>query len=187
MSIVILTPLVMYYILRDWSYFVKSFQRIFPEFYRDRIISVMSDIDETLKKYLKGQFFICCLLMVLYTFFLTLFKIPQSFLIGFITGLFSFIPYGGVVGILLSVAFLISYQDAWNLLGNVFVIFSLLTIFEGKVLIPRLIGERIGIHPVWMLFSLFSGAHILGFWGLVFAVPIAVVISTILRFLQNNT
>lgn len=186
-SIVILTPLVMYYILRDWSYFVKSFQRIFPESYRDRIISVMIDIDETLKKYLKGQFFICFLLMMLYTFFLTLFKIPQSFLIGFITGLFSFIPYGGCVGILLSIAFLLSYQDPWNLLGNVFIIFSLLTIFEGKVLIPRLIGERIGIHPVWMLFSLFSGAHILGFWGLVFAVPIAVVISTILRFLQNNT
>lgn len=186
LSITILTPIIMYYILRDWPFFIKVCKSLIPQAYERQTTKMVLSIHTVLRAYLKGQGFICLVLMVLYSLALTLVGMPQSFLVGFLTGALSFVPYlGGITGICLSFALLVPQTETWHLLGRVLIVYGVLSLLEGKVLIPRLIGKRVGLHPVWMLFALLAGAHIFGFWGLMFAVPIAVVIITVIRFFRS--
>jgi predicted PurR-regulated permease PerM len=188
LSLIIVTPLIMYYLLRDWPLVVNYTIKLLPSCYCQSTLTIFEHIHHVLGSYLRGQGLICIILMILYTSCLFLIGIPQSLLIGFLTGLLSFVPYlGGITGICLSFLLLAPQINAWHLMGKVVLVFGLLTIFEGKILIPRLIGKRVGLHPVWMLFFLFAGAHTFGFLGLIFAIPFAIIISSIIRFSFANS
>lgn len=181
-SILILTPVVLFYFLKDWEIFLHNVHRLIPVSYRSTALRYIQAMDTTLGGYARGQAIVCLIQMVFYSFGLWLIKVPDAFFIGFITGFLTFIPYlGGFVGLTLSfIVIMIDFQGPWQV-GALLAVFILIQLFEGNVLTPRFIGKKVGLHPIWIIFSLLAGANWFGFMGVVLALPVAAILSAITR------
>ena len=183
-SLIVVTPVVAFYILLDWKRIVASVDSWVPLDYRADVRVIARDIDHALAGFVRGQFLVCLFLGLWYGVGLTLIGLNFGFLIGLSGGLLSFIPYVGSLTVLLFsmlVALVQGWPD-WTLMAFTFGIVSVGQFLEGNILSPNLVGASVGLHPVWIMFALLSFGSIFGFTGLMVAVPVAAATGVLLRF-----
>jgi predicted PurR-regulated permease PerM len=179
-SLVVLTPVVMFYLLKDWPFVLECTKKLLPKKYASKIIDNAQVVDANLSSYARGQMLVCIILAILYAIGLSIVGLKNAVFVGIFTGFMSFIPYvGALIGFLLSMLIHLSASGTWNPLLTIALVFLIVQSIEGNFLTPRFIGGRIGVHPVWILFSLLAGATWFGFLGIVLALPAAAVISAV--------
>ncbi len=181
-SLVILTPVIMFYLLKDWPRVVSSIYDMIPHRYRETVQLYAGRIDHTLSDYAKGQILVCLTLMVMYSTLLWFVGVKQPFFLGFMTGFMSVIPYvGTVLGLLATLANGFVHFEGWNQIMMIIGVFIVVGLIEGNFISPRLIGERVGLHPVWIIFALLASATWFGFAGVLVALPVAAIVGVIIR------
>jgi len=187
LTLVFITPLVAFYVLRDWEHLTKTIDRALPRKHYAVIREQLNRIDQTLAGFVRGQSLVCLSLGTIYATGLTLVGLDFGVAIGLTAGILSFIPYVGssfvlVTGLVLGA---VQFGD-WAHVVGILVVFTIGQIMEGYVLTPKLVGDRVGLHPVWIMFGLFAGASLLGFLGMLIAVPVSAVIGVLVRFAMQQ-
>jgi predicted PurR-regulated permease PerM len=183
-AVVIVMPIVAFYVLVDWHRMVNKVDSWLPLRHRETIRGLAREIDDALAGFIRGQAFVIIFLGCFYAVALSLVGLNFAFLIGFGAGLLSFIPYvGSMTGLLISggVAFAQFWPD-WVWIAVVIGIFFVGQFFEGYILQPKLVGDRVHLHPVWLMFALFAFGYLFGFVGLLLAVPLAAAAGVLVRF-----
>ena len=187
----VLIPVVTFYLLRDWDRMVKFSRELLPRRIRPKVIRVTREIDEVLGQFLRGQLLVMLMLSVIYTVGLWAVGIDLALLVGFTAGLASVVPYLGVIiGICFAtMATLLQFQFSSELISQlvlVWMVFGAGQIIEGFILTPWLVGDKIGLHPVAVIFAILAGGQLFGFVGVLIALPVAAVIMVFLRHLHQN-
>ncbi len=182
-----LIPVITFYLLRDWDRLVDYIHDLLPREIEPTVSMLAQQSDDVLGAFLRGQMLVMLALGTIYTIGLKLVGLEFSLLIGMLAGILSFIPYMGlIVGIVVAgIAVLLQTQDPTNLLwvGAVFVIAQMI---EGTVLTPLLVGDRIGLHPVAVIFAVLAGGQLFGFFGILLALPVFAVIAVVMRYLHRS-
>lgn len=187
LSLVILTPLITFYLLKDWPRVMAKMDSLLPAPWAPAVRTHTTTIDQTLSSYAKGQAIICLILMVLYSVSLWLISLKQGIVVGVLTGFLSFIPYiGMLIGYLTSLGISFADFNGWSSIGLVTGTFVIISLIEAHVLIPRFIGKKIGLHPVWIIFALLAAGTWFGFVGILLALPITATLGVIARILLNT-
>ena len=181
-SNLVLIPVVTFYLLRDWDVLVARARELLPRSIEPVAVKLAAESDEVLAAFLRGQLTVMIALGTVYSIGLWLAGLNLALLIGMLAGLVSFVPYlGFIVGIVAaSVAMLLQTQDLMHLIP-VIIVFGVGQMLEGMVLTPLLVGDRIGLHPVAVIFAVLAGGQLFGFIGVLLALPAAAVIAVILR------
>lgn len=188
LGLVIVTPVVAFYVLRDFDVVGDSLSAGWPPRYAATIRKLLKRMDRALSGFLRGQLVVCLVLACFYTVGWGLVGLDYFVVLGVLAGLFGFVPYVGVV-VAVGLSLLVALGQ-WGFdpihLGLVIGVFFLGQLLESTVLTPNLIGNRIGLHPVWVLFAVFAGGELFGFVGVLFAVPVAAVIGVLVRYLAGR-
>ena len=181
---IIICPVVAFYLLLDWDRMVANVDKLLPLDHAPTIRRLASEIDRTLAAFIRGQGLVCLILGTFYAIALMAVGLNFGLVVGAIAGLISFIPYiGAIVGGLLAVGLaLFQFWGDWLMIVAVYAIFQAGQMVEGNVLTPKLVGDSVGLHPVWLLFALSAFGALFGFVGLMVAVPVAAMIGVIVRF-----
>jgi predicted PurR-regulated permease PerM len=183
LSLIFITPIVTFYLLRDWDRLVARIDAWLPRQHAAVIRAQVRLIDRTLAGYARGQATVCVVLGVFYAVGLTLIGLDYGLSVGLLAGLLSFIPFvGAIVGFATAIGLAFAQFADWMpivLVGAVFVIGQAL---EGNFLTPKLVGDRVGLHPVWVIFALLAGGALFGFVGVLLALPAAAVTGVLTRF-----
>ncbi|MEA2981995.1 MAG: hypothetical protein QOF09_3818 [Alphaproteobacteria bacterium] len=184
LSLLVITPVVAFYLLCDWEKVVATVDRCIPLQHRTTVHGLAHDIDEAIAGFVRGQAVICMILAAFYSIGLTLAGLNFGFLIGLMTGLLSFIPFVGAgTGFLVAAVVAIAqFWPNWMSIATVAGVFLVGQALEGYVLSPKLVGAKVGLHPVWMMFALIAFGYLFGFVGLLIAIPLAATIGVVLRF-----
>ncbi len=179
--IIVLVPVILYYFLRDWPRMVESVESILPRKEKSKVGKIFSDINNLLSAYIRGQLNICFLLSVYYIVGLSLIGVDLALLLGIVAGFLVIIPFiGGLISLfLMLVSCYFSYGASIELV-YVLVLFVVAHVIEGYILTPKIIGGKIGLHPVWIIFAVFAAGSVFGFIGIIFAIPIAGIIKILL-------
>lgn len=185
LSYLLLVPVVTFYLLRDWDRLVDRVRVLIPERYRAGITGVVTDCDTMLAEFMRGQLAVMLSLGLIYSVGLWLVGLDFALLIGLGAGLVSFVPYlGSIVGIgVAGIVALIQFQEILPLI-YVGMVFGAGQAIEGMLLSPWLVGERIGLHPVAVIFAVMAGGQLFGFLGVLLALPAAAVVTVVLRHLH---
>ena len=188
LSLLVVTPIVAFYLLADWDRLVAKVDSWLPRDHAGAIREIFSDIDSSMAGFIRGQGTVCLLLGLFYALALTIAGLKFGLVIGLGAGLLSFIPYvgalvGGVVAI--GVGLVQFWPDSASIL-IVIGIFAAGQFIEGNFLSPKLVGSSIGLHPVWLMFALFAFGYVFGFVGLLLAVPLAAAAGVLVRFALNK-
>lgn len=183
-SLVIITPVVAFYLISDWDRMVQTVDRLIPLPQRDAVRELGREIDSTISAYVRGQSGVCLILGSYYALGLTFAGLSFGLLIGVVSGLVSFIPYvGSLTALVVSLAVaLAQFFPDWSGIIMVAVIVLVGQFLEGYVLSPYLVGHSVGLHPVWLMFALFAFSYLFGFVGLLLAVPLAAAAGVLIRF-----
>jgi len=177
-----LVPVVAFYLMRDWDRLVGKALSVFPVIWQGKIAHIVSEADEVVGAFLRGQFVVMCTLGLVYSFGLWLVGLQLALLLGVMAGLASIVPYlGFAVGVLASFIAAYAQFGEWSVLLWVLLVFGIGQAIESMVLTPVLVGDRIGLHPVAVIFALMAGGQLAGFVGVVVALPVAAVIAVFLR------
>lgn len=183
LSILVITPIVSFYLLRDWDKMVATIDSWLPREQAPMIRDQMRAIDRTLAAFVRGQGTVCLILGVFYALGLSLAGLNFGLVIGLFAGLISFVPFvGSTVGAILSVGLAAAQFDSWQPVAIVAGVFLAGQLIEGNFLTPNLVGDAVGLHPVWVIFALLAGGALFGFLGVLLAVPVAAVIGVLTRF-----
>lgn len=183
LSLLLISPLVAFYMLRDWDRLVARIDDLLPRDGAPTIREQVRAIDRTIAGFVRGQALVCLILAVYYGTGLALTGLESGLLIGILIGLAAFIPYLGVLtGLAVSLAIATVQFDALHPILMVAGVIGVGHVLEGGFLTPKLLGGRVGLHPVWVLFALMVGASLFGFTGVLLAVPTAAVIGVLARF-----
>ena len=186
-SLLLISPVVAFYMLRDWHDFTRKIYDLVPKKQKKTVADGMKQIDRIISGYLRGQFMVCVALGTFYSCGLWLVNLNLGILIGFLAGLISFIPYvGSISGFLMAMVLVVTQYGTWPKIVEVLLVFGIGQFIEGNFLTPKLVGENIGLHPVWVMFALLSGGVLLGLLGMIIAVPLAACIGVFLRYLIEN-
>ncbi|MBO7556672.1 MAG: AI-2E family transporter [Alphaproteobacteria bacterium] len=181
-SLILVTPVVAFYMLRDWDNFVTKIKGLLPRKYKKDIEEQAKEIDRTLAGFIRGQLCVCVILGSFYAIGLYLCGLDLGLMVGFFAGIISFIPYvGSISGFVLSICLAVAQFDTWQPFVAVVAVFLVGQFLEGNFLTPKLVGDSVGLHPVWIMFALLAGGVLLGFLGLMIAVPVAAIIGVLLR------
>jgi predicted PurR-regulated permease PerM len=183
----VLIPVVAFYLLRDWDRLVSWIDRMLPRSIEPTVAYLAREADNVLGAFVRGQLLVMLALGIFYGAALTIMGLSVGPLIGMVAGLLSFVPYlGFIVGFGSAlIAALVQYGD-WNHVLVVVGIFTAGQLLEGYVLVPRLVGGKIGLHPVAVIFSVLAGGYLFGFLGVLLALPAASVILVLLRYLSER-
>ena len=183
-SIMIVTPVVAFYLLLDWDRMVESVDNLFPPAHRTELRAVFKDMDVALAGFVRGQGAVVGILAIYYAATLSLAGLSFGLAIGLIAGLFSFVPYvGALIGAVLSVGVaLVQFWPDWIMIAVIVGIYLFGQFLEGNILYPKLVGTSIGVHPVWLMFSLFAFAVLFGPVGVIIAVPLAAISGVLVRW-----
>ena len=185
-SIVAITPIVAFYLLRDWDKIVSRLDGYLPPAYRKTIQVQIRLIDNTLSGFLRGQFMVCLILGIFYAVGLMIIGLDFGLIIGLGTGMVSFVPYFGMLaGVLVGLGLAIAQFDSYGPILAVGLLFTAGQIMEGNFVTPKLVGDRVGLHAVWIIFALMAGGALFGFLGILLAVPVAAVIGVLIRFVLD--
>ena len=183
LSLIFITPVVAFYLLRDWDRLVGRIDDLLPRDHAGVIRAQAALVDQSLAGFARGQSMVCLTLALYYSIALLIVGLPFGVVVGLLAGLLAFIPYvGSLTGFVVSMAIAIGQFDDWWSVGVVALIFGLGQIMEGNFLTPKLVGDRVGLHPVWIIFALLAGGALFGFVGLLLAVPVAAVVGVLVRF-----
>jgi predicted PurR-regulated permease PerM len=187
-SLLIITPIVTFYLLLDWDKMVAAVDSWLPRHHRGTIRQLLTDMDHAIAGFVRGQALCCVILGVLYCGGLILLGLNFGLLIGLVAAVLSFIPYvGTIVGLLLAGGVAVAqFWPAWSPLLIVLAIFAFGQFIEGNVLQPYFVGKTVGLPPVWLMFSLLAFGYLFGFVGLLIAVPVAAAIGVLTRFLLRQ-
>ncbi|MCF6099990.1 AI-2E family transporter [Mesorhizobium muleiense] len=183
-SLFVVTPVVAFYMLLDWDRMVTIVDSWVPRDYVQTVRAIANDINTATAGFVRGQGTLCLVLGAMYATGLTLTGLNFAILIGLFAGLISFIPYvGSLTGLVLAVgvAFVQFWPD-WTMVAAVAGVFFVGQFIEGNILQPRLVGKSVGLHPVWLMFSLFAFGALFGFVGLLIAVPASAAVAVLVRF-----
>jgi predicted PurR-regulated permease PerM len=183
----VLVPVVLFYFLRDWNKLVMHVEAFIPRRWHDQITTVLREIDEVLGQFLRGQLLVMLLMGLFYTLGLWVAGLEYALSVGIIAGLVTFVPYLGVItGIsLATLTGLLQFHDLTRLIW-VWAVFGIGNLLEGYVLVPRLVGERIGLHPVAVIFALLAFGQLFGFFGVLLALPASAALLVWLRQVRRK-
>ena len=183
-SLLVVTPIVAFYLLLDWDRMVATLDGWVPPRNRDTVRAVMRDVDGAIAGFVRGQGTVCLVLGTFYAVALTALGVNFGLLIGMFAGVISFIPFvGSIVGFVLAVGVaLVQFWPDFVWIAAVGAVFMLGQFLEGNFLQPKLVGSSVGLHPVWLMFALLAFGALLGFTGLLIAVPAAAAIGVLVRF-----
>ena len=184
LSLFLITPVVAFYLLYDWDRMVAEVDSWLPRDHRHTIREIVGDINNVIAGFVRGQGTLCLILGIFYALGLTLAGLNFGLLIGLFAGFVSFIPYvGSLLGLVLSVGVaLVQFWPDWTMIAIIAAIFAVGQFFEGNILQPKLVGTSIGLHPVWLMFALLAFGSLMGFTGMLIAVPVAAAIGVLVRF-----
>ncbi len=181
----LLIPVVLFYVLRDWDGVIKNIDQSIPRRFHATINTISREIDAVLSEFLRGQLSVMAIMAVFYVVGLNLVGLELALPVGLITGLLVFIPYlGSGTGLLLGTVAAVMQFPSLNGVVLVWVIFTIGQLIEGFVVTPWLVGDRIGLHPVVVLFALLAFGHIFGFFGVLLALPASAAMLVGLRHVQ---
>lgn len=187
LSLLLITPIVSFYLLRDWDHLVAKVDSWLPRAHADTIRAQFREIDRTLAGFVRGQVMVCVILGSFYGIGLSLVGLDFGFIIGFATGLVSFVPFFGMlVGFVVGMGLALAQFDSWFSIGLVAAVFVVGQIIEGNFLTPKMVGERVGLHAVWVIFALLACGALFGFVGILLAVPLAAVVGVLVRFAMDR-
>ena len=183
LSLLFVTPIVTFYMLRDWDKLVIKVRGWLPSDNKRVIIQQAKEVDKTLSGYIRGQTNVCLLLGAFYGIGLSLVGLDFGLFIGLATGILSFIPYVGllfgfVLGMVIAILQFGNAVDV-SIVASIFVIGQ---VVEGNFITPKLVGDKVGLHPVWIIFGMMAGASMFGFLGILVAIPVTAVIGVFVRF-----
>ena len=183
LSLVIVTPIVAFYLVRDWDRLVARIDGWLPKAHAAVIREQVRRIDATLAGFVRGTAMVCLILAFFYAAALTLIGLKSGLVVGIGAGLISFVPFvGAFTGFIVATGLALFQFSDWvpvALVAGTFVVGQGL---EGNLLTPKLVGDRIGLHPVWVIFALFAGGALFGFTGVLLAIPVAASIGVLGRF-----
>ena len=183
LSLVVITPVVAFYLLRDWPRSVARLDGWLPRRYAGVLRAQAREVDRILSAWLRGQALCCLLLAAFYAVALQIAGLDLGLIVGISSGLLSFIPYvGTITGGLTSIGLAFAQFPDWRGVAVVAGVFVMGQILEGYVIYPRFLGDRVELHAVWVIFALFAGGAVFGFLGVLLAVPIAATLGVLARF-----
>lgn len=183
LSLILITPIVAFYLLRDWDKMVAKIDTWLPRAQADTIRRLAREIDETLAGFVRGQAMVCLSLGTFYAIGLTLCGLDFGLIIGIFAGLISFVPFvGSIAGGIAAIGLALVQFDSFWQVGAVAGVFILGQAIEGNFLTPKLVGDKVGLHAVWVIFALLAGGALFGFVGVLVAVPAAAVMGVMARF-----
>jgi predicted PurR-regulated permease PerM len=183
LSLVVVTPVVAFFIMRDWHPMVAWVDADLPRDSVDTIRRLAGEIDQTLTGFIHGQALVCLILAVYYGTALSLCGLESALALGLLIGVLAIVPVAGVAtGFALSVGLAALQYGTWTKVSVVCGIFICGQTVEANILTPKLVGDRIHLHPVWVIFALLAGGRLFGFLGVLVSVPAAAVIGVLVRF-----
>jgi predicted PurR-regulated permease PerM len=188
LALLFLTPVVTFYLLRDWERLVDAIDGALPRDHADTIRKLAHESNAAIAGYVRGQALVCISLGSIYAVGLSLVGLQFGLIIGLVAGAISFIPFVGTfVGAVMALGMaLVQFPPDWMGVVKVAVVFVVGQMLEGNVLSPKLVGDRVGLHPVWIMFALLAGGALFGFTGVLIAVPVAAVIGVLVRHLISR-
>ncbi|MBY0474152.1 MAG: AI-2E family transporter [Nitrosomonas sp.] len=183
----LLVPVVLFYLLRDWDMLVKLVDEMIPRYWHDQISQLAQETDQILAEFLRGQLSVILLMSICYITGLWLAGLEFALPIGLVAGILVFVPYlGMIVGLTLATfAAMMQFQD-WEGVIMVWAVFGIGQMLEGMLITPWLVGDRIGLHPVIVIFALLAFGQLFGFFGILLALPVSAVILVWLRHLRQR-
>ncbi len=178
---------VAFYLMRDWSLCVDGLKSLLPPKYKNKILDITYKCNDTLGLFFKGQLIVVAALMTIYSLGLSLVGVKYSLLLGMGAGALSIVPYlGGFIGLGMSCIFAMFQSHDWMLIVQVVCVFGVGQLLEGMVLTPILIGDKLGLHPVAVIFALLAGGQLFGLVGIILALPVASVLVILFREHYNR-
>jgi predicted PurR-regulated permease PerM len=183
LSLILITPIVAFYLLQDWDHIVARVEKLLPRAHADTIRGQLVIIDQTLAGFVRGQINVCLLLCLFYCIMLSAFDLKFSIIVGVITGFLVIVPYVGwtlasIIGCGIAIFQFDDIAHVWMIFG----VFLAGQVLESYFLTPKLVGEKVGLHPVWIIFGMLCGATLFGFVGVLLAVPVTAIIGVLIRF-----
>ncbi len=183
LSLLVVTPVVTFYLLLDWRRLLATLDNLVPLDHREVVRGLAREMDAAMAGFIRGQSLVCLFLGLWYGLGFSMVGLNFGLLIGITAGVLSFIPYvGSLTGLILAVGVALVQESGWSLFAMVMAVQVSGQFMEGNILTPRLVGEAVGLHPVWLMFALLAFGSLFGFTGLILAVPIAAVIGVLTRF-----
>jgi predicted PurR-regulated permease PerM len=181
LSYVFLTPILTFYLLRDWGHLQGSLAGLVPAGQQGRVLGFFREYDRLLSGYLRGQFLAAAIVGVLTWLGFLVLGFPYALLLGVVAGVFNVIPYMGLVASLVPALVIALFSGSVLLsLGKIALVFAVVQVLDGSVIGPRIVGEAVGLHPVWVILALAVSGYFFGFVGLLIAVPLAVLVKLLL-------
>ncbi|MDP1658223.1 MAG: AI-2E family transporter [Methylotenera sp.] len=184
---ILLLPVVLFYLLRDWDGFIASITRLIPRNWQKKTTSIAVEIDQVLSEFLRGQLAVMAVMSVFYVAGLWFVGLDMALAIGVIAGLLGFVPYlGPILGLGLALLVAVLQFTSLAQVIPVLMVFGLGQLIESMVVTPKLVGERIGLHPVAVILALLAGGQLFGFTGVLLALPVTAAIAVGLRHAKDN-
>ncbi|MCK0119087.1 AI-2E family transporter [Loktanella sp. F6476L] len=182
--LLVVVPVVAFYLLLDWDNMVARIDDLIPLDHADTLRHLASEIDGTLASFIRGQGTVCLVMGTFYAVGLMSVGLNFGLVVGAFAGLITFIPYvGALVGGVLAIGLAIfQFWGEWGWMAAVAAVFALGQFLEGNIITPRLVGNSVGLHPVWLIFALSVFGALFGFVGMLVAVPVAAMIGVLIRF-----
>jgi len=187
-SIIFICPILVFYLLKDWKIITEKIKENLPKKYFNEINELFQLIDKSLSNFIRGQTYVCFILATYYCIALAFIGLNNGILIGFLTGIFSFVPYLGYgTGLIIAIiSGLSQWGIAFNPLFILIIIYILGQIIESNILVPNLIGKQINLHPIWIIFGIFFFGAVFGIIGILLSLPLTAITSVVLKYLFKN-
>jgi predicted PurR-regulated permease PerM len=183
----VLTPLVLFYFMRDWDGMVAHASKLIPRQWNDTVSGLLKEIDAVLGEFLRGQLLVMLLMAIYYTLALWAVGLDYALSVGLLAGCLTFVPYLGVItgGLLATLTGMLQFADLTHLMW-IWVVFVAGNVLEGSVFVPWLVGNRIGLHPVAVIFALLAFGQLFGFTGILLALPASAALLVWLRHVRGK-
>lgn len=186
-TMIFITPIVLYYFLLDWPKIVRSIDSLIPRGMVTRYNIIKNDIDFTLSSFIRGQALVCLIMGLYYGVSLTAIGSESGLALGLISGVLTFIPYAGCLFSVFLSSFMVAVQ--YGELSRVAIVIAIYCIgqfVEGNFIVPKVIGSKLHLHPVWIIFGLLAGGALFGFVGVLVALPLTAIISVFIRYILQD-
>ncbi|MEQ1487844.1 MAG: AI-2E family transporter [Methylotenera sp.] len=184
---VLLLPVVLFYLLRDWDIFMANIAALIPREWQSKTCTIAREVDQVLSEFLRGQLTVMLIMSIFYVAGLWFVGLDMALAIGILAGLLGFVPYlGAALGLGLAILVAVLQFTSLAQVVPVLMVFGVGQLLESMVVTPKLVGERIGLHPVVVIFALLAGGQLFGFAGVLLALPVSAAIAVGLRHTKDN-
>lgn len=187
LSLIFICPFVLYYIMADWNKLTHALDSVIPVKALPAFKGLSKELHYTLSGYVRGQLMVCMIMATYYSVAYTIIGVESGIALGIISGALTFIPYAGALFSIVLTGLIVTVQfGSLKILAIVLGAFMFAQFLEGNFIVPKLVGEKVKLHPVWVIFGLLSGGALFGFLGVMIALPLTAVIAVVIRFLLKD-